>query len=119
MSRGIERECKFEVINLLEQGVRAKDISEKLNLPLSTVCEWKQQLDRKKRQQNTVANNEYKRPLSVDAIVQATEIKISNLVSPYITPDVTDVQWFSVEDSIRKILTKMSDDVIKKYIGDR
>lgn len=114
--RGIEREERIEVTNLLRQGVPPSTIVKELGLPMSTVCEWAKEVKKELKKSNQIPT--FEKTDYVNSLIKDTEIKITNSISFVITPDISDAQWFEVEKNINKELSALVNKTIQRLNED-
>ena len=107
--RGVERAEKQVVIQLLSQGIPIKVIVEKMNIPMTTVCEWAK-IVRKEKQK---ISGHYEKTDTIHSFIKNSEAKISNIVSAYMSAEVTDEEWFEVESRINAELQKLVDKTLE------
>lgn len=114
--RGIEREERLEVTDLLRKGVPPSTIVKELGLPMSTVFEWSKDVKKelkKTKQIPVFEKNEY-----INSLIKDAEIKISNSIAMVTAPEITDGQWFEVEKTINTELNKLVNKTIERLNED-
>lgn len=114
--RGIEREERIEVTDLLRHGVPPSTIVKQLGIPFSTVCEWAKDVKKELKQTNQIPV--YEKTDYVNSLIKDTEAKISNHVACYIIPNITDAEWFEIEKAINKELSTLVNKTIKRLNGE-
>lgn len=104
--RGVEREERKVVTQLLSQGIPINVIVKQMNIPMTTVCEWAKALRKEQRSKGigTLTKTD-----TICAYVRNTETKISNIVSQYVDANITDDQWFEVEQKMNEELHHLVD----------
>ena len=107
--RGVERAEKQVVIQLLSQGIPIKVIVEKMNIPMTTVCEWAKVVRKEKQK----ISGHYEKTDTIHSFIKNSEAKISNIVSAYMSAEVTDEEWFEVESRINAELQKLVDKTLE------
>lgn len=110
--RGVARDEKSEVIDLLQQGIAPSVIIKELGLPKSTVCDWANQLKKDNAKNITI-----KRSGTIDSYIKKTEIKITNALANVISPEISDDEWFNFEDVIHREITYLIDQTLKSMEG--
>ena len=104
--RGVEREERKIVTKLLSQGIPISVIVKQMNLPMTTVCEWAKAL---KREQRAKGAYTLTKTDTICGYIRNTETKISNVVSKYVDANITDDQWFEVEQKMNEELHHLID----------
>ena len=104
--RGVEREERKVVTQLLSKGVPINVIVKQMNIPMTTVCEWAKALKREQRSKGVYTLTKTD---TICGYIRNTETKISNIVAKYINDDITDDEWFEVEQKMNKELHHLVD----------
>lgn len=104
--RGVEREERKVVTQLLKQGIPINEIVKSMGIPMTTVCEWAKALRKEQRAQGLGVLTKTD---TICGYIRATETKISNIVAQYINADITDDEWFEVEQKMNEELHNLID----------
>lgn len=110
--RGIEREERIEVTNLLRQGVPPSTIVKELGLPMSTVCEWAKTVRKELKKTNQIPT--FEKTDYINSLIKEAEVKITNSISFIISPEISDAQWFDVEKNINHELSSLVNKTITR-----
>lgn len=114
--RGIEREERIEVTDLLRQGVPPSTIVKELGFPMSTVCEWAKDVKKELKKSNKLPT--FEKTDFINSLIKETEAKVSKSISLIVSPEISDEEWFEVEKEVNKSLNTLVNKIIQRLNED-
>jgi IS30 family transposase len=110
--RGIKREIEKEKVeDLLREGVPPAEISRKLNIPLSTITTWLKSL-REDNQEIIACSSSTVYSVFIAKMVNKAEAELTNIITPYITVDISDDDWMDLGERIADYIKNLIASII-------
>ena len=108
--RGVRRDDREEIENLLRNGVAPVIIAKERKVPLSTVTTWLKIL-RKEKKEKIIFSSKRVEAIYTAKTTNSGEARIMTIVTPYLYEDITENEFFNLEKMIAKELKSMASDL--------
>lgn len=92
----------------LKNGVTVTALNKKYNVPTSTICTWLAHL--KRRGEVDLSQTKAESAKNNACLINSTEAKIANIISPYIIENLSDSEWIHLQ---KKIIQELQDIVFE------
>ena len=113
--RGIKRYDKDIALAKLREGKSPVQVSKQLKIPLSTITTWLNNERKKQASAFLRADNRIQAIANADS-VNTAEANIVNIITPYLTYDISDSEWMNVQTRISNELKKMAFKLLRQEI---
>ena len=109
--RGVRREDREQVEQLLLEGKPPVEISKQFHIPLSTITTWVKVLRKEKKEKVPFSNDRIKAIYTAKS-TNASEARLMNLIAPLLNEDMSESEFMRIENALSKELKQIANELL-------